>query len=210
MVLEHSAVNILPKLMLHEDSVMEEFELDADKGEFVSEILRAKDSVWLGRVKSLRLEQYAINILPKLKLHENNVMDTLEIVNVSRDMLQKDSWILNKIKTAGKVLKALSPLSGDGGLWTTPADGGCFGWKIKHIKMYNSTVLALQWIRSDKSCVLDRFEYTHRGKEDVSQWFRFRRVYLGKIKQNGFVVPPSIKKFPSYTLVDEEGNNPIH
>ncbi|OIR57404.1 MAG: uncharacterized protein A8A55_1837 [Amphiamblys sp. WSBS2006] len=213
--LERYAVNILPLLKLHEDNVMEELRLGSTNRKSIFEALGAKDgTICVGRVKSLRLELYAINILPKLRL-EDNMVDTLEIVNVGRDMLQKDSWILSKIKTAGKALKCLLPSNGDDTSGTIPADGGCCGWKIKQIKMENSTVLALRGIRSDKSGVLDRFEYTHQ-EEDASQWFRFRRVYLGEIKQNGLVVPQNIEKFLSYTLVDEEGNevlglnNPVH
>ncbi|OIR56612.1 MAG: uncharacterized protein A8A55_2640, partial [Amphiamblys sp. WSBS2006] len=223
LMLEWHTINLLPLLWLHEDSVLEELRLGADRGEYVSEILRADDnSIWLGKVKSMRLEQHAANILPKLKLHADNVMDSLEIIGVSRDMLQKDSWILNKIKTARSALEILFPLktgdpetepllgpwmNGDGASGTTPADGGCFGWKIKQIKMKDSTLYALRGIRSDKSCVLDRFEYTHRREEDTNRIFKSdERFYLGKIKQSGLIIPPRIEKFLIYTLVDEEGN----
>ncbi|OIR55655.1 MAG: uncharacterized protein A8A55_3599, partial [Amphiamblys sp. WSBS2006] len=104
--LERHAVRILPKLRLHEDSVMEELRLSADTRECVSEILGAEDIVCVWRVKNLRLERHAIKILPKLRLHEDNVLDSLEIVGVDSGMLQKDSWILNKIKTARSALGA--------------------------------------------------------------------------------------------------------
>ncbi|OIR55923.1 MAG: uncharacterized protein A8A55_3331, partial [Amphiamblys sp. WSBS2006] len=101
-------------------------------------------------------------------------------------------------------------MDGDNAYGTTPADGGCCGWKIKQIKMENSTVYALQGIRSDKSCVLDRFEYINPNKKDMNRMLKSdERVYLGKIKQNGLIIPPNIKEALSYTLVDEEGNNPV-
>ncbi|OIR56986.1 MAG: uncharacterized protein A8A55_2263 [Amphiamblys sp. WSBS2006] len=129
-------------------------------------------------------------------------------------MLQK-GFFSNTIELARSALEVLFP-SKTGDSQTEPLlgpgmDGGCCGWKIKQIKMDNSTVYALQWIRSDKSCVLDRFELTNPKEEEVKKIFRSdERVYLGKIKQNGFDVPPSIKKSLSYTLVDEEGNNHVH
>ncbi|OIR57115.1 MAG: uncharacterized protein A8A55_2131, partial [Amphiamblys sp. WSBS2006] len=205
------AINLLPKLWLHEDNVMEYFWLSGwPKREYISEILVKKDSsIWLGKVKSLRLEWYAVNILPKLWLHEDNVMDSLVIVGVNRYMLQEDYWILNKIKTARSALEVLFPSkTGDSQteqLLGPGMDGGCCGWKIKQIKMDRSTVYALRGIRSDKSGVLDRFELTNPKEEEVKKIFRSdERVYLGKIKQNGLIVPPSIKEALIYTLVDEE------
>ncbi|OIR57403.1 MAG: uncharacterized protein A8A55_1836 [Amphiamblys sp. WSBS2006] len=212
MVLMDYAISLLPKLMLHEDNVVDELWLDALEEEYVSKILWAKDrSIWLGaRVKTLRLGQHAVSILPKLKLHGDNVVDTLVIINVCRDMLQKHIFS-HTIQTPGNTLKSLSSLDGDDTPGTTPADGGCCGWKIKQLKMDNSTVYALQGIRSDKSCVLDRFELTNPREEDTNRVFESdERVYLGKIKEAGLVVPPSIKAALIYTLVDEEGNNPIH
>ncbi|OIR56019.1 MAG: uncharacterized protein A8A55_3233, partial [Amphiamblys sp. WSBS2006] len=74
--LELFAINILPKLKLHGANVMEEFSLSADKEEYVSEAIRAKNStIWLGKMKKLDLELFAINILPKLVLHEENEME---------------------------------------------------------------------------------------------------------------------------------------
>ncbi|OIR57721.1 MAG: uncharacterized protein A8A55_1508 [Amphiamblys sp. WSBS2006] len=78
--LELFAINILPKLKLHGANVMEEFSLSADKEEYVSEAIRAKNStIWLGKMKKLELNLFAINILPKLKLHKENVMEEFHL-----------------------------------------------------------------------------------------------------------------------------------
>ncbi|OIR56637.1 MAG: uncharacterized protein A8A55_2616 [Amphiamblys sp. WSBS2006] len=70
------AVNILPKLVLHEENEMEEFCLDAWNADHFSETMHVEDnSIRLGRVKKLELKSHAINILPKLALHEENVME---------------------------------------------------------------------------------------------------------------------------------------
>ncbi|OIR55730.1 MAG: uncharacterized protein A8A55_3522, partial [Amphiamblys sp. WSBS2006] len=69
-------INILPKLKLHEEIEMEEFHLHAFGIEYIPEVIRAENnSIWLGRVKKVTLFQYAINILPKLKLHRENEME---------------------------------------------------------------------------------------------------------------------------------------
>ncbi|OIR57723.1 MAG: uncharacterized protein A8A55_1510 [Amphiamblys sp. WSBS2006] len=70
------AITILPSMMLHKENEMEVFCLDTDKTEEVFEILREKDnSIWLGKVEKMELLGHAINILPKLRLHEENVME---------------------------------------------------------------------------------------------------------------------------------------
>ncbi|OIR55650.1 MAG: uncharacterized protein A8A55_3604, partial [Amphiamblys sp. WSBS2006] len=70
------SINILPKLSLDEENEMEVFPLNAEKMEYVSEVMLAKNNtIWLGKVKKLELSLFAINILPKLMLHEDNEME---------------------------------------------------------------------------------------------------------------------------------------
>ncbi|OIR55931.1 MAG: uncharacterized protein A8A55_3323, partial [Amphiamblys sp. WSBS2006] len=88
--LNKRAVNLLSKLKLHEDNVMEKFELYAMKEEYVSSILGAGNrSIWLGRVKSLRLEGHAANLLPKLKLHEDSEIEELYLCAWGREYVSE-------------------------------------------------------------------------------------------------------------------------
>ncbi|OIR55682.1 MAG: uncharacterized protein A8A55_3572, partial [Amphiamblys sp. WSBS2006] len=74
------AIGILPKLRMHEENVMEWLVLDADKTEDVAEILKTENnSIWVGKVKRLELYGYTVGILPKLRIHEDNVLDVLEL-----------------------------------------------------------------------------------------------------------------------------------
>ncbi|OIR57013.1 MAG: uncharacterized protein A8A55_2233 [Amphiamblys sp. WSBS2006] len=78
--LENRVLEILPKLKLHDENVMEELVLSAGYLENISEILKMdNNSLWIGRVKRLELEGYALGILPKLKLHDENVMEELKL-----------------------------------------------------------------------------------------------------------------------------------
>ncbi|OIR56003.1 MAG: uncharacterized protein A8A55_3251, partial [Amphiamblys sp. WSBS2006] len=73
--LEGYAVEILPKLWINEENVMKELALTADEAEHITEILKTENnSVWVGRVKSLKLKWISIQTLPKLRIHEENVM----------------------------------------------------------------------------------------------------------------------------------------
>ncbi|OIR56525.1 MAG: uncharacterized protein A8A55_2728, partial [Amphiamblys sp. WSBS2006] len=72
------AVKIFPKLKLHGENEMEELVLDAYETEHITEIREAKDkSIWIGKVKKLELKDYAIQLLPKLKLQKENAMEEL-------------------------------------------------------------------------------------------------------------------------------------
>ncbi|OIR55641.1 MAG: uncharacterized protein A8A55_3613, partial [Amphiamblys sp. WSBS2006] len=74
------AINALPKLVLHEENEMEGFHLSAEKEEYVSEVILAKNNtIWLGKVKNTKLLDFAVNVLPKLKLHEENEMEEFHL-----------------------------------------------------------------------------------------------------------------------------------
>ncbi|OIR58942.1 MAG: uncharacterized protein A8A55_0279 [Amphiamblys sp. WSBS2006] len=76
--LEHHAVEILPKLRIHRENVMEELVLDAYNPQHIAEVLKAENSsIWVGRVKRLKIEHYAVGILAKLRFHEENVIEEL-------------------------------------------------------------------------------------------------------------------------------------
>ncbi|OIR58951.1 MAG: uncharacterized protein A8A55_0276 [Amphiamblys sp. WSBS2006] len=99
--LEHHAVEILPKLGIHEENVMEELVLDAEKAEYITEILKTEaNSIWVGRMKKIDLRYYAVGILPNLKFHEENVMekfwldaDLPENITEMLKMENKSIWI---------------------------------------------------------------------------------------------------------------------
>ncbi|OIR57323.1 MAG: uncharacterized protein A8A55_1914 [Amphiamblys sp. WSBS2006] len=72
-ILGDYAVNILPKLRFHEDNELLRLTLYADQEKYVTTILRMEDgSFFVGKAKEIVLENYAVNILPKLKFHEYN------------------------------------------------------------------------------------------------------------------------------------------
>ncbi|OIR55789.1 MAG: uncharacterized protein A8A55_3465, partial [Amphiamblys sp. WSBS2006] len=108
--LKRCAINILPLLKLHEDNVMEKFELYAKKEEHVSSILGAGNrSIWLGRVKSLQLYQHAVNTLPKLKLelHEDSEIEELYLCAWYREYVSSILGAGDRSIWLGKVKKSL-------------------------------------------------------------------------------------------------------
>ncbi|OIR55805.1 MAG: uncharacterized protein A8A55_3449, partial [Amphiamblys sp. WSBS2006] len=106
LVLELFAINILPKLKLHEENEMEEFCLSADKEEYVSEaIFGENNSIWLGKVKNMELELFAINILPKLKLHEENEMEAFCLSAGEKEHASEAICAENNSICLGKVKK---------------------------------------------------------------------------------------------------------
>ncbi|OIR55677.1 MAG: uncharacterized protein A8A55_3577, partial [Amphiamblys sp. WSBS2006] len=72
------AIEILPKLGIHEENAVEELLLYAGEAEYITEILKAENnSIWMGKIKRLELSEYAVEALPKLRIHEENEMEEL-------------------------------------------------------------------------------------------------------------------------------------
>ncbi|OIR57720.1 MAG: uncharacterized protein A8A55_1507, partial [Amphiamblys sp. WSBS2006] len=104
--LESYAIHILLKLKLHEENEMEEFSLNAEKKEYVSEVIRAENNtIWLGKVKNLRLKSFAIRILPKLVLHEENEMEVFHLSAGEKEYVSEVIRVENNSIWLGKVKK---------------------------------------------------------------------------------------------------------
>ncbi|OIR55750.1 MAG: uncharacterized protein A8A55_3503, partial [Amphiamblys sp. WSBS2006] len=72
------AVNILPKLRIHEENEMEWLVLEVDYPRNTTEILKEENnSIWIGKVRKLKLKYCAVEVFPKLRIHEENVMEEL-------------------------------------------------------------------------------------------------------------------------------------
>ncbi|OIR55925.1 MAG: uncharacterized protein A8A55_3329, partial [Amphiamblys sp. WSBS2006] len=78
LVLAGYAVEILSKLRFHEEDGVEGLLLSADDSGQINKILETEDnSLWVGKVKELYLRGYTVEILPKLRFHEENVIEGL-------------------------------------------------------------------------------------------------------------------------------------
>ncbi|OIR55567.1 MAG: uncharacterized protein A8A55_3686, partial [Amphiamblys sp. WSBS2006] len=71
MELRGYAVGILPKMKIHEDGNVENLSLFAREKEYVCEILAQDQPFCIRRVKTMKLKDYAVSILPKLLVHED-------------------------------------------------------------------------------------------------------------------------------------------
>ncbi|OIR56443.1 MAG: uncharacterized protein A8A55_2811, partial [Amphiamblys sp. WSBS2006] len=111
------AVEILPKLRIHGENVMDELYLDADNLEHITGILEAENnSIWIGKVQKLSLHSYALEILPKLRIHEENVMERLVLdvcdpcfISELLKMENKCIWVgkVEKLRLAGSTVEIL-------------------------------------------------------------------------------------------------------
>ncbi|OIR57722.1 MAG: uncharacterized protein A8A55_1509 [Amphiamblys sp. WSBS2006] len=153
------SVNALPKLALHKENEMEEFYLDADKEEYVSEVIRAENkTIWLGKVKNLGLWSYAINILPKLCLHEESVMERLYL----------HAW---KTEHVSEVIRA--------------ENKNILLEKVKKLELCLFAVNIFPKLSLHKENVMERF-YLNVGQEKyISEVIRVKNnsIWAGKIKK---------------------------
>ncbi|OIR58406.1 MAG: uncharacterized protein A8A55_0814 [Amphiamblys sp. WSBS2006] len=84
------AANLLPKLQLSGACKMEELVVFAENKKQIEETLGTKDgSIHIGEIKTLRLDRWAVNILPKLKINAKNTMDSLELSAASMEHISE-------------------------------------------------------------------------------------------------------------------------
>ncbi|OIR56823.1 MAG: uncharacterized protein A8A55_2426 [Amphiamblys sp. WSBS2006] len=102
--LEGIVLRAFPKLRLHGENVMEVLELNTDRPEDFAEILKEENnSIWVGRVNRLRLEDNAVGILPKLIIREENVMEWIELLTGSYEEISDILRTENNSLWIGKV-----------------------------------------------------------------------------------------------------------
>ncbi|OIR57215.1 MAG: uncharacterized protein A8A55_2027 [Amphiamblys sp. WSBS2006] len=78
-------INILPKLRIHEDSEVELLDLHTDKKEHIAEILSQEQLFFVGRVKKVILGGYAVSVLTKLGIHEDNDVEFLWLHSTEKE-----------------------------------------------------------------------------------------------------------------------------
>ncbi|OIR56167.1 MAG: uncharacterized protein A8A55_3088, partial [Amphiamblys sp. WSBS2006] len=153
------AINILPKLVLHKENLMEEFRLEVDKKEYVSEIIHADDnSICFGKVKRLELRGYAVNALPKLVLHEENVMEELRL----------DAWNKEHVSEIIRVEESSILLR-----------------KVKKMKLRDYTVNILHRLVLHEENLMEEFHLEANKEEHVFEIIHAKNnnVLLGKVKR---------------------------
>ncbi|OIR58524.1 MAG: uncharacterized protein A8A55_0696 [Amphiamblys sp. WSBS2006] len=123
--LDEYAMEILPKLRLCEDNVMEKLRLYANDAGQISRILGVDDrSIWMGKVKGLCLGVYAIEILPKLRFCEETEIEKFGLCAETQEniagILRKENqsiWVgrVKKLRLYGHALQILPKLRIHGG-----------------------------------------------------------------------------------------------
>ncbi|OIR57591.1 MAG: uncharacterized protein A8A55_1652 [Amphiamblys sp. WSBS2006] len=124
MTLFEHTMQILTSIGMYEENMIEELVLDAYKTEHITEILKTGNKnilAWIEKVKKLELRGYAIQILPKLRIHKENVIK--ELVLCARkaehitEILKTENkstlvWIekMKKLELCGHAIQLLSRL----------------------------------------------------------------------------------------------------
>ncbi|OIR56085.1 MAG: uncharacterized protein A8A55_3169, partial [Amphiamblys sp. WSBS2006] len=102
--LKKHAIQILPKLGIHNENELEELSLYADNPKHITGMLKTENnSIWVGKVKTLRLKNHAIQILPKLRIHSENEMEELYLVADKAEYITEMIRIENNSVWVGKV-----------------------------------------------------------------------------------------------------------
>ncbi|OIR57745.1 MAG: uncharacterized protein A8A55_1486 [Amphiamblys sp. WSBS2006] len=88
MDLKDYAVSVVVKMKIHKDCKVELLRMAASKEEHVAEILEHDQGFCVGRVKRMRLRGYAVSVITKLRIHEDNTMDEFVLVADRRTRLR--------------------------------------------------------------------------------------------------------------------------
>ncbi|OIR57315.1 MAG: uncharacterized protein A8A55_1922 [Amphiamblys sp. WSBS2006] len=105
MWLSEYAVSVVTKLS-HEDFEVEELSLHASRKKHVAAVLEQEKPFCVGRVKSVWLECYAVSLITKMIIHEDNTMESFVLdagkKHFSRILKKGDSSIeLGRIRSSG-------------------------------------------------------------------------------------------------------------
>ncbi|OIR57320.1 MAG: uncharacterized protein A8A55_1920 [Amphiamblys sp. WSBS2006] len=176
--LEHYAVNILPKMRTHGDSMAEWLELYASEDESVARILEHNQSIYIGRVKTIWLENYAVSILPKLEIHEDNKIRRLmlrasEEKHVSAILAQDQTFFVRGVKIIWLEDYAVRTLT--------------------KLRIHEDNIMLYFLLFADG----EQFSKI-LGEKDNS-------IELGRIISFGLRIPREIRRKLRYSLVDERG-----
>ncbi|OIR55707.1 MAG: uncharacterized protein A8A55_3547, partial [Amphiamblys sp. WSBS2006] len=110
---------ILPKLRIHEENVMERLVLDVCDPGFISELLKMENKcIWVGKVEKLRLAGSTVEILPKFRLDQENEMGELVLTtkhSYNTTILKEENnsiWVgkVKRLKLYGHAVEILPKL----------------------------------------------------------------------------------------------------
>ncbi|OIR56880.1 MAG: uncharacterized protein A8A55_2369, partial [Amphiamblys sp. WSBS2006] len=205
-------VGILPKLRIHEENVMEELWLYADKTETPIEIHKTENnSIWVGRVKWLKLDEYAVEILPKLRIHEENVMEFLELLtrhpgNITEILKEENNsiWvgrvkvlcpqyyavqILPKLRIHGENEMEELVLDADKPEHITEIlkeeNGSIWVGKVEMLGLFGYAVEILPKLRIHGENVMEEFGLWTQYPENIAEILRMKNnsIWIGKVKK---------------------------
>ncbi|OIR56133.1 MAG: uncharacterized protein A8A55_3121 [Amphiamblys sp. WSBS2006] len=221
-------INILPKLGISEDSVIEEFKLVASEEEHVAGILKQKNPFCVGRVKKMWLLGYAVGVITKMSLKDCE-FEYLELSATRREhvaevLKQERPFCLGRVKTMwleGYAVGVITKMSLKDCeiesliLYATRKEyineilkqenPFCVGRvKNMYLWVYAASVITKMTIHGDNT--MENFVLV--GNEDQLSKIigeGDNSIDLGRIRTDGLRVPERIKRKLRYTLVDGEG-----
>ncbi|OIR56547.1 MAG: uncharacterized protein A8A55_2714, partial [Amphiamblys sp. WSBS2006] len=179
MTLKDYAVSILLKLRIRKDCCeVKLLTLGATKKEHVSEILSQEKPVFIGRVETMTLKNYAVSILLKLRIHK----DCCEVKLLTLGATKKEH--------VAEILSQEKPV---------------FIGRVKEMVLAKYAVSVLPKLRINNDNTMEKFVLSadewhfSRILEEKD-----KSIEVGRIRRGGFDVPEGIRRKLRYDLVDEE------
>ncbi|OIR56725.1 MAG: uncharacterized protein A8A55_2525, partial [Amphiamblys sp. WSBS2006] len=157
--LERYAVELLSKLRIDEENEMESFSLSADHDTHITGMLGTeKNSIWVGKVKILCLEESAVKVLPKLRIHEENKM---EVLSLSVRCSEKGTWL---------------PLIKQNSIWVG---------KVKKLELRDYAAEMLPKLRFNKENEMEELSLSADRPLPIGKKLQIKQnsIWIGKLKR---------------------------
>ncbi|OIR57114.1 MAG: uncharacterized protein A8A55_2130 [Amphiamblys sp. WSBS2006] len=229
MWLREYAVCVIAKT-IRGDSEVEKLRLSASEEEHVAAVLAQEKPVCVGRVKEMLLRGYAVGILPKLRTHENCVVESLgldadEKEHVAAVLGQSQMFcvgrvknilllgyavgILPKLRTHGDcVVESLGVVAREEEHVSAvlgQEQPFCVGG-VKNMSLKEYAVGVITKMRVCEDNTMENFVLS----ADKKHFSRIlgegdSSIELGRVRRSGFKVPREIRRKLRYTLVDGKG-----
>eukprot|EP00917_Polyrhabdina_sp_WS-2016_P013282 GHVP01029241.1.p1 GENE.GHVP01029241.1~~GHVP01029241.1.p1 ORF type:complete len:580 (-),score=77.00 GHVP01029241.1:294-2033(-) len=169
------SINVVPKLQINEDNILEELYLNNKTKEQVREIIELKDkSIFIGKItKRISLYKYSINIFSKIILNGNNIIERLSLDCDLEDQIENIMKIDEMSISVGRItfgielnnyaINLISKISIDldNIMRYISFNGQCFHIVGKTMKLINKSiglgkVIKTIEIKTNLNCIVDK------------------------------------------------------
>ncbi|OIR57380.1 MAG: uncharacterized protein A8A55_1860 [Amphiamblys sp. WSBS2006] len=170
--------------LLPEPTTRENVFLKAETKHEIAGMLTSDRRIEIGTTTNISLENYAVNILPKLKMNEGIKSLLLKV--------DREDYVKEILETADNSIEI---------------------GRIESITLYDQCIDILPKLKIGRNNEMKTFYLLPADYNNITTPILEKgdnSIEIGRVKRSGFCVPEEINPKLKYILVDEKGNEVIH